>query len=211
MENTTNFCASCGKELEETQVFCPECGHPATPPAPPAEPAPEAPVEAAPEAPKKKKKKVGLIIGLVAGGTVGLGALVLAIILIIGVITVGVGGLLGFLGLSALVNANKGPDFGDIYAEHCSYIWADLASDESYLYVDTNPYNWDDDGVAYMDAYYAIQDINDELGLPSYVFQDMISTTSLDGLQTMSFPDQGVTVSWRYHPDRGLEVTYKKY
>ena len=57
MENTTNFCASCGKELEETQVFCPECGHPVTPPAPPAESAPEVPVVAVAAAPKGKNEK----------------------------------------------------------------------------------------------------------------------------------------------------------
>lgn len=53
----------------------------------------------------------------------------------------------------------------------------------------------------------AIISVNTALGLPDYVLDDMSSTTAMMGRQTAAFDD--VTVSWSYHPDRGLEVTYK--
>ena len=208
MENTTAaFCANCGNALEEGQRFCASCGHSVTPPVSPEEPAPEIPVESTPEVPKKKKKKkVGLIIGIVAAVV----AVAMVIVLVVGTIIAAITGTLGLVGLGVLFSGDTGPDLEEIYNDHCQAVWADIASDGTYLIIDTNPYDWEDDGAAYMDAYYAIETINQELGLPSYLFEDMGTTTSLDGKQTETFEDQGIIVSWRYHPDRGLEVTYKK-
>ena len=38
----------------------------------------------------------------------------------------------------------------------------------------------------------------------------MGETSSADGKQVRTYEDLGLEVSWRYHPDRGLEVTYSK-
>lgn len=106
------------------------------------------------------------------------------------------------------VTVIDGPDFKALYDEYCSSIWASVGSDGSYLSIDTNPYNLDDKGIAYLESYYAIKNINNALGLPESLLKDMNSTTSLMGRQTEEYED--VTVSWSYHPDKGLEITYKK-
>lgn len=101
----------------------------------------------------------------------------------------------------------KGPDLKAMYNKYCKATWADYGSDGSYLYIDTNPDDVDDEGLAYPDAYYAIEDINKALGMPESLVKDMGRTTSKDGKQTETYGY--VTVSWKYHPDTGLEVTYK--
>ncbi|MGN0804614.1 MAG: zinc-ribbon domain-containing protein [Candidatus Coproplasma sp.] len=92
----------------------------------------------------------------------------------------------------------------------CSSPWAYYGSD--YLSVDTNPYDYDSDlsgSTTYASvALTAIRNLNSEFGLPSYVYQDMLETRALDGKQT--YTGTKVTVSWRYHPDAGLEVRYVK-
>lgn len=109
---------------------------------------------------------------------------------------------------SLTVTVIDGPDFKTIYAKYCSSTWASVGSDGSYLSIDTNPYNLDGKGIAYMESYYAIKNVNEELCLPESLLEEMISTTSLMGRQTEEYED--VTVSWSYHPDNGLEITYKK-
>lgn len=108
---------------------------------------------------------------------------------------------------SLTVTVKTGPDFKALYNKYCESTWADYGSDGSYLSIDTNPYDRDDDGLAYPAAYYAVAEVNDALGLPNSLFNDMGQTTGADGKQTETFGD--ITVSWRYHPDKGLEVTYK--
>jgi len=103
------------------------------------------------------------------------------------------------------VTVKSGPDFKSIYNKYCDSSWSSLASDGSYLTVDTNPRDKDD--YTEIEAYYAIGDIISELGLPDSLYNDMGHTSSADGKQEESFDD--LTVSWKYHPDRGLEVTFK--
>ena len=104
----------------------------------------------------------------------------------------------------------KGPDFNDIYDKYCSPTWASVGSDGSYLSIDTNPFDWDDDGLAFSEANTAIKKVNNALGLPDSLYSDMGETSALDGKQSETFSEQGITVTWKYHPDNGLEVTYKK-
>lgn len=108
---------------------------------------------------------------------------------------------------SLTVTVKEGPDFKALYNKYCESTWADYGSDGSYLSIDTNPYDWDDDGLAYPAAYSAIADVNSALGLPSSLLNDMGETTGADGKQSETFDD--ITVTWKYHPDKGLEVTYK--
>jgi len=46
--------------------------------------------------------------------------------------------------------------------------------------------------------------ILDELGMPDHVEQDMLNTTSMDGRREASW--EGMTASWSYHPDRGIDT-----
>lgn len=97
-----------------------------------------------------------------------------------------------------------GPDLLGLYNDFCSASFATIATDGSYLYIDTNPSDTDD----YMDyeAYIAITSINEALELPESVLNRMNQTRSMDGIQTYSTDD--LDISWTYHPNRGLEVNY---
>lgn len=97
-----------------------------------------------------------------------------------------------------------GPDLLAIYNEYCTSTFATMASDGSYLSVDTNPSDKDD----YTDyeAYLAIMSINEALELPESVLNKMNQTRSMDGIQSYSTDDLEIT--WTYHPDKGLEVNY---
>ncbi len=222
----TKACPMCGAGMEEGDTTCATCGYktaptgnlnsgvtfggptpPAnngfmgerayTPPTPtPAMPTYSAPVYTAP--PKKNNTAVLVVVGIVA--------VVFAII--VGIVVINVVSNLIFGGSSS--NGSKGPDFEELYENYCSYEWADVASDGSYLKIDTNPDDEDDNSLAYYTAYTTIEDINDELGLPESLFVEMGETTALDGMQTREFEDEGVIVTWSYHPDRGLEVMYKE-
>lgn len=87
------------------------------------------------------------------------------------------------------------------------------AADGSYLKIDTNPNNEDDDSIFYntavaQDSLNAIKFVNEKLGFPDSLYQKMISTTALMGRQTEE--NKKFVVSWSYHPDKGLEVMYEK-
>ncbi len=97
--------------------------------------------------------------------------------------------------------SNKLEDAYDLY---CDYSYADIAYDGSYLSIDTNPYDIDDEFDS--DAWEAIQDVNDYLGIPDSTEALMKTTRALDGRQEKTHGD--VTISWTYHPDSGLEVIY---
>jgi hypothetical protein len=96
------------------------------------------------------------------------------------------------------------PDLSSIYTLYCSPGYASLASDGSYLTIDTKPY----------DTYYADEDealqsiisVNAALNLPGSLIQKMSKTRALDGVQSEQY-DQ-LEVSWSYHPDNGLEILY---
>lgn len=104
------------------------------------------------------------------------------------------------------VTVKSGPDFNQIFTDcELDSEWAYVGSDGSYLTIDTNPHDKDD----YTDyaAYLSIYLINDALGLPDSLTEKMGKTSALDGRQSQSFDE--VTVSWKYHPDNGLEITYE--
>ncbi len=113
--------------------------------------------------------------------------------------------MLGFFGLTGC--GSKGPDFQSVYDDYCSSTWAAVGSDGSYLNIDTNPNNQESYYIS--SALLAIKNVNEALGLPESLYNDMISTNALMGRQTETFSSLGITVSWSYHPNNGLEVSYK--
>lgn len=99
----------------------------------------------------------------------------------------------------------SGPDFQKIFDEFCESEYATVASDGSYLTIDTNPDNIDD--YTNYSAYFAIGDVNEALGLPEALMEKMNKTRALDGTREEEFDE--VRVTWQYHPDNGLSVTYE--
>ena len=79
-----------------------------------------------------------------------------------------------------------------------------IASDGSYMEIDTNPSDLDD--YSSEDAYQYILDANKEMGFPESLNKTMSKTRSIDGAQTDE--NDIVKVRWTYHPDKGLEVIY---
>ncbi len=105
------------------------------------------------------------------------------------------------------VTVKSGPDFKKVYNDYCNSSWATLASDGSYLNIDTNPNDKDD--YFSTDAYLALIDVVEALGIPEYLLDEMDNTNALMGSQSEEFDDLGISVRWSYHPNNGLEVTFK--
>lgn len=208
-------CPVCGNNMVPGQVFCARCGYrkegvaPVAPAyaanpypnnaAQPVNPYANYNPQMAPNAAKPKSKAVPIIIACVAGVI----ALIIAIV---------IGAAIAGSSDSSHEEKKKdrGPNFTAIYTEYCDSKWAELGSDGSYLSIDSNPYDFDDEGMYYLDAFYAVEKVNQELGLPDYVWKEMGETSGLDGRLTETFEDIGITVTWKYHPDNGFEVTYRK-
>ena len=182
------ICVKCGTEKGKGTEFCSNCGAAVSN-------GQVACLSCGCAIPKEKKsfkeivskKKVPIIIGSVVAGII---AFILIAIVIIS-------------------NMFGGVNLQKIYDEHCSDVsWAKIADDGSYLAIDSNPLDIDD--YSNSEAYYMLETINNELGLPSSLFKEMGETSALDGRQTRTYEKEGIEVTWKYHPDYGIEVTYSK-
>lgn len=108
------------------------------------------------------------------------------------------------------VTVKPNVNFEKLYDDYCSSTWATLGSDKSYLSVDTNPYDRDDGDYRYTTVVSdAIKKINKALNLPDSLYEDMMQTSWALGKQSETYENVGITVTWTYHPDKGLEITYK--
>jgi hypothetical protein len=108
-------------------------------------------------------------------------------------------GLLAGCGNSAYNNATK-------MLEESGSSYYEIASDDSYIKIDTNPADMDD--FYDPESTQLIQDVNTELGFPESLYEKMTSTSALDGIQTDE--NDYFTVRWSYHPDHGLEIMYEE-
>ena len=107
------------------------------------------------------------------------------------------------------VKVNTKIDFKALYEaldKDVKYGWS-VGSDGSYLSADDNVYNLDDYSNGSIWA--SIKEMNKTLGLPASLTEDMSQTTWSMGRQNQKFTSVGVEVTWTYHPDKGMEVTYK--
>lgn len=174
-------CGKCGAELQEGHDFCPKCGQKVGLAVDAGVNSAISQFNAGVEKTNKKKKKIAWIIGI------AIAAIAVVIVVI------------------ALSGGSK-VDLDDVYQKYCKgEYWADIADDGTYLNIDDNPYDVDD--YYNIDADNAIQAINKELGFSDSLWNKMCTTSSNDGKQTDS--NDKVTVSWKYHPNRGLSVTYE--
>lgn len=85
---------------------------------------------------------------------------------------------------------------------NCVYI----SSDGSCLKVDTNPNNIEGGSLDLFQVT-AHEMINGYLELPESLSELMSATRAIDGMQTRTYGN--ITVSWHYHPDKGLEAIYE--
>ena len=183
-------CSKCGAELQEGQDFCPKCGQKADLQIDAGVNSAISQFNAGVSKDNNKKKKTPLIIGTIAG------VAVLAVVLIV---VLGGGGR---------------KDFTDMYSDLSSNSWCTIASDGSYMKIDTNPRDKDSDDLTWSDyesfvipANDAIERINKELGFSDVLMEKMNTTTWSQGKQSDS--NDKYTVTWTYHPDKGLEVMYE--
>lgn len=99
----------------------------------------------------------------------------------------------------------------------CVHIAGMVAGSGDYFIIDTYPDTYEnmDETMkslllpdAQENALEAIKYANEELGFNGSVYSQMMKTTALMGRQ--SAENAKYRVSWTYHPDNGLEVTYEK-
>lgn len=81
-----------------------------------------------------------------------------------------------------------------------------IGSDDSYCEIDTNPFDLSD--FSSDSALLYIEQMNKALGLPEYLFNNMLHTSYSQGKQTEEF--KNFKVIYYYHPDKGLNVTYNR-
>lgn len=101
--------------------------------------------------------------------------------------------------------------------DECVQIAGRISGSGNYFTIDTYPDEYEnmDDAVVNIllpdtqtKALEAIKYANEELGFNGSVYSKMMKTTALMGRQ--SEENDKYKVSWTYHPDDGLEVTYEK-
>lgn len=181
-------CKKCGNEISENEKFCPNCGTENEEYGKQQEN-----VEKKPDIHISRKKLI--IIGII------IAAVVISLIIAIAV---------------SVSSSNSDDDDSDEESKTISFrrvynsigdsYYVTIASDNSYIEVDTNPLDLED--FSSTTAWELIEEINEKLGLPESLYKKMGQTRALDGRISQTYDD--ITVSWTYHPDHGLEVLYEK-
>lgn len=86
------------------------------------------------------------------------------------------------------------------------------AKDGQSITIDSNPWGASKGSQAYQLsndlALLYIKELNSELGLPDWLYTEMVNTRAVDGRQKEVF--DYVTVTWSYHPDSGINILYRK-
>ena len=86
----------------------------------------------------------------------------------------------------------------------CMSPFCTLASDNSYLKIDTNPYDNENSDTLYL---HSVEKLNKQLGFSSSTYQKMLNTRPIDGKQTDE--TNKVKVSWSYTTGKGMDVLYE--
>ena len=194
-------CSNCGTVLNENQKFCPKCGTPNTPPK------------------KNVCSKCGteLVDGQqfcpACGQKVGLeiDANVNQAIsqfnsevekntnkkkklpMIIGAAVAIIALVFAFSFLSK-------PNFNKIFSDYSLESWCTISKDGTSMTIKTGYYSFDEE------AYYAVEDINKELGFSDALWERIGHTRMSDG--TLTDENSKYKVSWSYTKTYGLKITY---
>ena len=127
----------------------------------------------------------------------------------------GIIGAIAAIVIIALVIALAPSEFDKVESE-CVHIAGIVKTGKGYFTIETMPDSWENmDSTTkaillsthQQNALDAIKYANEELGFPGVYFQ-MLNTSALMGLQ--SDENKKYKVTWTYHPDDGLTVTYSK-
>lgn len=97
-------------------------------------------------------------------------------------------------------NFKIGIDFNEDFSSISSEPWCDITDDNSCMEIIAKDHN--------IEALIAIKSANEELGFNDSLYVKMENTSSLDGMQTEE--NNKIEVSWKFHPDTGLQVIYAK-
>lgn len=111
----------------------------------------------------------------------------------------------------------QGQSFPEMFPELVSMGYCTMGSDGSWMILDTNPRDIDLDSASDEEKFVhsaitsscsnKIEAVNKALGFSSGLMQKMNTTTWSMGRQSDS--NGKYSVSWTYHPDKGLEVMYE--
>lgn len=129
--------------------------------------------------------------------------------------------VVAIVGIAFFINLVRGSFFSNVVSDMLNkYPYANnsRAQDDSYLKIDTNPYDQSVDELTYVelstfdqvqtDSLNGIKFVNERLGFTDALYSKMMGTTALMGVQTEE--NDKYCVSWTYHPDNGLEVMYER-
>lgn len=175
-----NICGKCGAELQDGQAFCPNCGQKAGLSVDAGVSSAIDQFNAGVQKTNDAKKKKPLTVWIAAA------LAVVALIFIFG-------------------SGGKKKDFNKMYSDIRHESWCTIASDGTWMKLDTNPYDLDDSFNS--TAWHKIKSVLNDLDFPSSVMEEMNETTALMGKQHAS--TNNYEVSWSYHPDKGLEAMFK--
>lgn len=127
-----------------------------------------------------------------------------------------IGGITLAIVIAVLALVLHKSEFEKVYDE-VSQVDAQLTGGDDYFIIDTNPFDKPYDELELWQQFLfsdiqssaleAIQLANDRLGFNGSLYTRMLDTTALMGRQTDE--TDRYEVSWTYHPDTGLEVTYE--
>lgn len=117
----------------------------------------------------------------------------------------------------SMFKSSGSQNFSEMFPDYASNSWCTISSDGSWMSMDTNPLDIDPDKASGEKSFvYSavmssclrdIEKVNEKLGFSSALMQKMNTTTWSMGRQSDS--NNKYSVSWTYHPDKGLEVMYE--
>lgn len=177
----SKHCSKCNAELQDSHAFCPQCGQKIELPV---HEAVSSKISQYNDAVQNKKSKKPIVLGIVS---------VLVVIVIIG-------------GIKFTNLFEKSPEFQEMFPECESKIYCEIASDGSYMMLDSNPNDRNNYYMKYV--WESIEETNKALGFSSAFTTKMKYLRTTYGRWTES--NDNYTVSWSYDPDSGLEVMYVK-
>ncbi len=102
------------------------------------------------------------------------------------------------------IKATDKKDFSGMFSDLEKNSWCTITDNGMTMKIDTNPDDKPDEKESM--AYSQIKDINKKLGFTENIYRNMGSTRAADGERYATF--RNFKVTWKYHPDSGLEVVY---